>query len=228
MMIKKNKDSTPRRSFLTGMGVAAAGVVAGTGPAHAQESGFQPARHDSDAWMGELPGKHRVWIDTSYGLGGMEALHYSNNILTANVNVNGGTDDDYALVLCWRHYATALGYMDPAWEKYGEFFSAAMHLNDPQTGKAFTVNPANITGRADLDNGGDTIDKMLGRGVKFALCNAATVWYAGYIAGETGGNAKEIYKEFVDLAVPDSRFIAAGVFGTTRAQEYGYSLLYAG
>ena len=227
-MMKNKKDFNVRRSLLAGMGVAAAGVVAGGGSANAQTTGFQPLRHDSDAWMGEMPGQHRVWIDTSYGLGGMEALHYSNNILNANVNVDGGSDEDYALVLCWRHYATALGYKDPAWDKYGEFLSGAMGLKDPQTGKAFTVNPANLADRMDLDNGGDTISKMLERGVTFALCNAATRWYAGYIAGETGGNADEIYKEFVELAIPGSRFIAAGVFGTTRAQEYGYSLLYAG
>ena len=80
----------------------------------------------------------------------------------------------------------------------------------------------------DLDNGGDTVDKMLGRGVKIALCNAATRWYAGYTASETGGKADEVYKELVAAAVPNSRFVAAGVFATTRAQEYGYSLLYAG
>lgn len=227
-MIKKSKEFTVRRSLLAGMGVAAAGVVAGTERANAQSSGFQPARHDSDAWMGEMPGQHRVWIDTSYGLGGMEALHYSNNILNANVNVDDARDEDYALVICWRHYATALGYEDPVWTKYGEYFSGAMGLADPQTGKAFTVNPAKLENRMDLDNGGDTIEKMRRRGVKFALCNAATRWYSRYIAGETGGNADDIYEEFVDAAIAESRFIAAGVFGTTRAQEYGYSLLYAG
>jgi hypothetical protein len=80
----------------------------------------------------------------------------------------------------------------------------------------------------NLDHGGDTLDKMCGRGVKIALCNAATRWYSRFIAGEISGNADKIYKEFVDAAVPDSRFVAAGVFATTRAQEYGYSLLYAG
>ena len=80
----------------------------------------------------------------------------------------------------------------------------------------------------DLDNGGDTIAKMRGRKVTFALCNAATRWYAGYIAGETEGNRAEIYDALVESAIPDSRFVHAGVFATTRAQEYGYSLLYAG
>jgi hypothetical protein len=157
----------------------------------------------------------------------MEALHYANNILNANDNVDGGDDADYAMVICWRHYTTALGFEDSMWEKYGEYFSAAMNLRNPETGEAFSVNPANIPSM-NLDHGGDTLDKMRGRGVKIALCNAATRWYSRFIAGEISGNADKIYKEFVDAAVPDSRFVAAGVFATTRAQEYGYSLLYAG
>lgn len=227
-MKKRSADFAARRSLLAGMGVAAAGAVAGAGTANAQAGGFQPRREASDAWMDALSGHHRVWIDTSYGLGGMEALHYANNILTANDRVDGGKDADYALVICWRHYATPLGYKDPAWEKYGEIFSAVMGIKDPQTGEAFKVNPAMLKGRMDLDNGGDDIGKMVGRGVQFALCNAATRWYSSYIAGETDGDAGDIYDLFVEQAIPNSRFIDAGVFGTTRAQEYGYSLLYAG
>lgn len=227
-MTNRNDQFRARRSLLAGMGVAAAGVVAGGSAASAQEGRFQPTRQTSDAWMDEMAGGHRVWIDTSYGLGGMEALHYANNILTAHANVDKGKDSDYAMIICWRHYATALGFTDPMWEKYGSYFSAAMQLMNPQTGRPFTENPANIPDRVDLDNGGDTIDKMRGRGVKIALCNAATRWYSRVIAGETGGDAEEIYEEFVNSNVPDSRFVAAGVFATTRAQEYGYSLLYAG
>ena len=143
-MTDRKNDLMGRRSVLTGIGVAAAGVAAGAGTANAQGNGFQPARHDSDEWMDELPGKHRVWIDTSYGLGGMEALHYANNILNANASVDEGDDADYALVVCLRHYATALGYEDRVWKKYGEVFSSAMGLKDPQSGEAFTLNPANI------------------------------------------------------------------------------------
>jgi len=226
-MKTENDKLTQRRSLLTGMGVAVAGVVAGATTANAQ-SGFQPARHSKDQWMDELPGTHRAWIDTSYATGGMEALHYANNILNSNINADGGEDADYAMVICWRHYATPFAYGDEAWSKYGEQFCAVMGLTDPQTGKAYNVNPANIPDRMDLDNGGNTIDKTLARGVQVAICNAATQWYAGFIADATGGNADDIYKEFVDAAIPNSRFIFAGVFATTRAQEYGYSLLYAG
>ena len=134
-MTNRNDQFRARRSLLAGMGVAAAGVVAGGSAASAQEGRFQPTRQTSDAWMDEMAGGHRVWIDTSYGLGGMEALHYANNILTSHANVDKGKDSDYAMIICWRHYATALGFTDPMWEKYGSYFSAAMQLMNPQTGR---------------------------------------------------------------------------------------------
>ncbi len=216
-----------RRSLLTGMGAAAVGVVAAA-TANAQGSDVRKARHEKDRWLAELPGEHRVFIDTSYATGGMEALHYANNILTSNRNDYGGSDSDYAMVICWRHYAAPYGYKDETWARYGEIFSAVMGLEDPQTGKPYHVNPANIAGREDLDNGGDTIDKTLARGVRIAICNAATRWYAGYVADQVDGDAEAIYKSFVDSAVPNSHFVGAGVMATTRAQEYGFSLLSAG
>ena len=78
-----------------------------------------------------------------------------------------------------------------------------MQLNDYRTGKPFAVNPANIDS-GDLDHGGDTHEKMRGRGVKIALCNAATRWYSRVVAAETGGKADDIYQEFVANAVPDA------------------------
>lgn len=217
----------PRRKLLTGMGVAAAGVVAGATTAHAQ-SGFQPARHSEDQWMDDLPGTHRAWIDTSSGLSGMQAPHFTNNILSSNVSAYGGKDSDYAIVICLRSYATALAYSDEMWSKYGEYFGSATQLMDPITGKAFRANPANMADRTDLDHGGDTIDKAVSRGAQIAICDAATRWYSGFIAKTIKENKEEIYKEFVDSAIPDSRFVSAGVIATTHAQEYGYSLLYAG
>ena len=227
VMKDQNDKLMQRRKLLTGMGVAAAGVVAGSTTANAQ-SGFKPARHSEDQWMDDLPGTHRAWIDTSSGLSGMQAPHFARNILSSNVNAYGGDDSDYAIVICFRSYATPLAYSDEMWLKYGEYFGSPMQLMDPKTGDAFRANPANMADRVDLDHGGDTVDKVTARGAQFAICNAATRWYSGYIAEATGKNAEEIYKEFVDSAIPNSRFVAAGVMATTRAQEYGYSLLYAG
>lgn len=227
-MNKKNQDFRTRRSLLAGMGVAAAGAVAGSASANAQGREFSPARHKEDAWLDELPGTHRTLIDTSYTKGAFEALLYANNILNAHASAYNGKDSDYALVICWRHYATPLAYGDDVWAKYGETFGAIMELTDTTTGKAFTANPANLKDRPDLPNQGSTIDATLARGVRVAICNHATHVFASVMSGMVNVPEEKLYEEFVASAVPNSRFVSAGVMATTRAQEYGYSWLFAG
>ena len=225
----EQKLTVGRRSLLTGMGAAAAGALTpGATGAQRRNSGFRPARHDGDAWLDELPGQHRVLIDTSYALGGAEALLYANNILNAHADAYDGKDEDYAIVICWRHHATPFAWDDAAWEKYGELLSRMMEISDEQAGRHFEANPMNLPGRPDLLNGTDTIDKTTARGVRIAICNHATQEIAKGVAAMTGGSVDEIYSDFVAAAVPESRFVPAGVLATTRAQEYGYSLLFSG
>jgi hypothetical protein len=50
---------------------------------------------------------------------------------------------------------------------------------------------------------------------------------AGMIARSTSVSSDDVYQELVDNAVPNSHFVAAGVLAATRAQEYGYSFMYA-
>jgi hypothetical protein len=40
--------------------------------------------------------------------------------------------------------------------------------------------------------------------------------------------ADAMVKEFTARALPNSHFVAAGVVGINRAQEHGYTLIYAG
>ena len=227
-MQNKNMDFNVRRSLLTGMGTAAAGAVALSSRANAQGRGFAPERHAEDAWFDELPGKHRLLIDTSYNMGGFEALLYANNILNAHADAYHGKDSDYAIVICWRHYATPLAYGDDVWAKYGETFGKIMNLTDASTGKAFSANPANLKDRMDLPNQGSTIDSTLARGVHVAICDHATHVFASVMSGMVNVPQEKLYAEFVATAVPNSRFVSAGVMATTRAQEYGYSFLFAG
>ena len=62
-MSEEKSDFMARRSVLTGMGVAAAGVVAGASTAAAQGKQFEAERHESDAWMDEMPGGHSIVAD---------------------------------------------------------------------------------------------------------------------------------------------------------------------
>lgn len=228
-MKKHENDAIQRRALMTGMGAAAlAGLAAGVSvPAQAQQrgAGFQPARHDEDAWF-DAPGTtHRVFIDTSTPLGGQDALRYAMNIMNAHINAYGGADPDYSMVVCYRHASTPFGYNDAMWEKYGEILNQRMGLVDPDTNETPKRNILNVA-RGPFSAA--TIDAMVGRGVRFAICATATRGMAGAIAAATGQEADKVFEELTNNGIPNGRFVSAGVMGMTRAQEYGYSLLYAG
>jgi hypothetical protein len=219
-----------RRSLLTGMGVAAAGlaVVAATADAEESSAGFHPARHDGDAWMDELSGNHRVFIDSATALGGAEALLFANNILNAHTSAYDGKESDYAMIVCLRHFSTVFAFSDEVWKKYGEDFNSVVQFPDPLSGNAPDVNLMQATDRPMLPNMEITIDSLVPRGIRFAICNNATHWFSNFLASAGHGDANDIYNELVASAIPNSRFVSAGVMAVTRSQEYGYSLLYAG
>lgn len=219
-MKDEKHDGGGRRALLTGMGVSAiAGLVASGAAAQAPDraAGFKPARHSKDAWMEALGGSHRVFVDSSTMPGGANAMRYAHNIITSHVEEYEGDTSDYAMIVCFRHASTPLAFDDAIWEKYGALF-------DRGADTAPTSNPMNTASRA---NGQTTISMLGAIGVKFVICNRATRVYAGMLASATGNSPEAVYEELVAGAIPDSRFVPAGVLAATRSQEYGYSLLYA-
>ncbi len=217
-----------RRSVLTGLGLATAGMAVTTAAANEAESGFKPERYDQDAWMGELPGKHRVFMDSSSPAGGAVALLYANNILNAHASAYDGQDSDYALIVCLRNYSTVLAFGDSVWEKYGEGIHKIVDFADPETGEAPTTNLVLSKARRGVPNGGNTIEMSVARGIRFAVCdNAASVISRG-LSSMGFGDAENIYEDFKASVVPNSRFVSAGVVAATRAQEYDYTFMYAG
>lgn len=223
------KQSRNRRAMLSVMGTAAAGVAMATVSPSAQVAGnvapaggaaqtpaFAPARHSEDAWLNALPGKHRVIIDAAPVAGGSEAVLYAGNLFTANKSGYALDDKDVATVVCFRHSATIFGYNDAMWAKYGKAIADTSKYENPRAGEAFTANPLR------------QIDALSKRGVHFAVCGLATRRIANLVATAVGGKADEIFEELKNNLIPNGHMAAAGVVATTRAQEYGYSLLIAG
>jgi len=228
-MQKQIDNQTTRRSMLLGLGAAVAGAaVIATPKASAQDSGFQPPRHDVDAWFDTLPGDHRVFIDTATGRGGAESLLYASNLHNARQSAYAGDPADFAMVICLRHFSTPFAFNDAMWEKYGNVFHGTTQISDPNSNAAPTSNLmlSENYGLA-LPNLGSTINAVLELGVQFAICDAATQFLATQLAQATSGDFNQIYSELQANAIP-GRFVSAGVMALTRAQEYGYSLLYAG
>lgn len=219
-MKNKDLDTVGRRSMMSGIGIAALAGVAISGcsstvSAQSQSNQFEPKRHALDSWMAEIPGSHRVFIDTSDAAGGANALRYGSNIINAQVNDYGGSDEDMAMIICYRHASTPFAFNDAMWEKYGSGF-VNLTQQRGQDGEAPTSNTLtrSIQGLAD-------------RGVHYAICNAATQLTASMAARQAGLTTEEVYAELIANAIPNAHFVPAGVMAVTRAQEYGYSLLYS-
>lgn len=229
-MDNENGTRNDRRNLLTGFGLAAAGAAAGFGSGAVAQDHAAPGeirRYPLDAWLDRPEVHHRVFIDSSRPLGAIEGLQYANNMLSAHVNAYGGEESDFAIAVCFRRFSTPLGWGDGPWQKYGKILDRVLQYPDPATNEAFTANPG-LMDRTDLPNRGNTITSLGERGVRFAVCDAATRTISGILARTTGGDAGEIYDELVASLIPNARFVPAGVLTATRAQEYGYRLLSTG
>ena len=101
-----------------------------------------------------------------------------------------------------------------------------LEFTDPKTKQAPSTNLLNsgAYGMA-LSNLGNTVDSVVRRGTRFAVCDMATHFFAAELANATKGNADVVYKELVANTIPNSHMVAAGVVAVNRAQEYGFTLL---
>jgi hypothetical protein len=221
---------SPRRAFLTGLGATVATVGAASAGLKAQAQGgrFQAARHTQDNWMDTLPGRHRIIIDGVTANGAGEAALFANNLFEANKSGYSIAERDVAIIVCMRHFATPFAFNDMIWAKYGKAMSGPIQFTDPKTKQAPSTNLYNAAdyGMA-LPNLGNTLDSLIRRGAHFAVCDMATHFFATQLAGPNG-NADAIYKELTANTIANSHFVAAGVVAVNRAQERGYTLIYAG
>ena len=233
-----------RRSIVTGLGVAAFGAglascatagekpqaaaapaMAAAAPAPAR---WQPAYEPEDDWM-DLPGRHRFVFDADSPKGAGEALFFANNYIVANRDGYKLAPSDLATIVVLRHFATPFGYNDAMWAKYGAQAAKLLKYKDPKTKKAAMRNT--LMEAPDAKTPADeqvSIPIMVGKNVHFAICGAATKFFAGYLAKKTGGTADDIYAELAANLVPNSHMVAAGVVAINRAQERGYAFAYVG
>jgi len=204
-----------RRAIISGLGMAATTVTLGTRGVQAQGAStpFTPARHEPDAWMGAMPGKHRVVLDVVSPEGMPDGIRFAGNLFNGNKSGYGVEEAEMALVMVIRHSATAYGFNDAIWAKYGKSL-------DSKTTPTPAANPYNSGERMQLS-------ALAKRGVQFMICGTASRGLAGRIAGQ-GGDTDAVLKEMSANLIPNARIVSAGVVGVTHAQEYGFTLLYVG
>ena len=68
---------------------------------------WQAARHEEDAWLDQIPGKHRLVFDTTTPDGANWAATFANNYYTANGSGYGLKDADLAVIIVRDHCPAA-------------------------------------------------------------------------------------------------------------------------
>ena len=202
----KQSPSPERRSFLTRLNAGAASLAAlamgGVAMAQVKSSPaarWEPARHDKDDWMDQIPGKHRLVFDTTTLDGFRDALLFASNFMLANRNDYGLQNKDLAVIVVARHISTAYGFNNDMWAKYGASLAGQPPSADAQAKEPPKANPTAAT-LASLSN----------QGVQFAVCSMATRRLAGMIARATGGNADAINSELIANLVSNARMVSGG------------------
>jgi hypothetical protein len=214
-------DARARRSFLsrfgTGMAAVGAALAGGTSAVQAQGAGaFQPTRHDEDNWL-DLPGKHRFIFDTITPVTLTRATAFGNNYLAASTSSYGLTDADTAMVIIVRFQSAPMGYDNSMWAKYGAGLADAAGIADASK-PAPTTNPQLLA-----PAGATTLDALLKRGVRLAVCALATRVAANAVVAKHGGNAADIVRELSEHLVTNGRMVPSGIVTFSRAQERGFA-----
>ena len=216
-MTKQSPASEERRSFLTlfHAGAAAIAALAVGRVANAQEKStpFQHASHAQDDWMDQIPGKHRLVVDTTSPEGFRDGLLHVSNFMTANRTDYSLQNQDLAVIVVARHFSSGYGFNNEMWAKYGATLSGQTPPADAQPKDPPKTNP-NAASLAALST----------QGVQFAVCSMSTRRLAGMIARATGATSEAVLAELGANLVKNARLVPAGIVAVNRAQERGYTL----
>ena len=219
-MSKHTPSPAERRSFLTLIqtGAAAIATLAASRVARAQEKAPAPAPfvhalHPQDEWMEQIPGKHRMVIDTTTPDGFKDGLQGASNFMTANRTGYGLQNSDLAVIVVARHLSAGYGFNSDMWAKYGSALSGATPAADAPAKEAPKANPSAAS-----------LATLSGQGVYFAVCGLSARRMAGTIARSTGGTADDVLAELTANLVKNARLVPAGIVAVNRAQERGYTL----
>lgn len=216
--------TVPRRSFLARLAAGGAALGAAFGgvaalPANAEAA----AKPDAlDAWFQSMKGANKAIYDCTSPGSAPEGTFFAHNLLTFSHRKLGTKDDDFSVVVCYRHFATPFGYNDAMWAKYPQM-AEMLKIDDVGTKKRAVRNwllHEKVEGQANITT-------VREHGVQFAVCGAATEFIANALAGASG-DAKAIEAELGANLVPGGRIVAAGVVAVQRAQKNGFAYTYAG
>jgi hypothetical protein len=221
-----------RRLFLSAAALTSAGLAL---PTSAATQAVPPKgdgkrdipRYPQDAWLDQIPGKHRLFIDATDAEGAGNALGYAWNFMRTSTTGYQEKDEDQAIVICLRHNATEFAFSNEVWARYDVL--RKQKYTSPETDKK--VKGGNIfrpgSSKPKSMEGGFNWDDMAKRGVHYAICNAATRGLAREIVGEQADKEamQKVVDELVASAPANAHFMASGIVAAQRAGEYGYTVI---
>ena len=218
-----------RRRFLARVGVSAGAVgatMAGAPAmsADAADAPWQAARYTQDDWYDKIPGVHRFLFDSASAEGMGWALQFASNYYTANQQAYGLKDSDLAVIIVARHKATSFAYNDSIWAKYGKAISEQAEYLDPKTKEPPKINiygPVGETAQAGK------MDALIKKGTQFAVCGMSSRGIATRIAKAYNLDVDAVFKEISANLIGNSHLVSAGILAVNRAQERGYSFIFA-
>ncbi len=221
------KPSKPRRWFLGGAAATAAafGFVKVASNASAARPASNGAGTDFQKWLDGIKGQYRQMYDMPEPNNGF-GLIWSHVYLLTGAQGYGVSESELGVVVVLRHTAIPIAFNDAAWAKYslGEFFK----INYPATKAAATRNPfANIR-PGDLPVAEAALDKLVARGVMFAVCNTAITVRSGIVAKQMGLRAEDVKKDWIESVLPGVQVVPSGVVAVNGAQARGCSYCFAG
>lgn len=223
-----------RRSFIAAATLSATGLslphdAEAQVAAQATDGKRDIPRYPQDAWLDQLPGKHRLFLDATNAEGAGGALGFGWNFMRTSISGYKLKDEDQAVVICLRHSATEFIFSNEIWSKYEVLRKEKyMHPETEKKVKGGNVFRPGSTNPKSME-GGFNWDDMARRGVHFAICGAATRGLAGQIAGAKADreSVQKIVDELMASAPANTHFMASGILAAQRAGEYGYTVVKA-
>ena len=217
----------PRRSFLTRLAVGSAALAAacrGSETAPSADGVAASPGDELDAWFRAMKGANKAIFDCVGAASAPDGVLFARNLIKFSADKLGTTDTDMGVVVSFRHFATAFGYNDDMWAKYQPLVEM-LQIDDPATKKRAARNW--LLHDLVFGEAGANLPGLREHGVNFAVCGAATEFFAKQLAGPKG-DAGKIEAELAANLIPGAKMMPAGVVGVQRAQKAGFAYTYAG
>ena len=220
---------THRRGFLGSVAATAAALGLGelvprslAGQAYGTQAGGDAAYA---AWLNGIKGKHRQVYDAVEPNDGF-SLIWAHVFLLTGAPAYGVTESDMGAVVVLRHSAIPLAFNDAMWAKYkfGEFYK----INDKSTNAPAARNVFANLKPGDMPLPEAALEKLVARGVNFAVCNMAITVYSGIFAQQMGLQADAVKQDWIANRLPGITVVPSGVVAVNGAQSKGCSYCYAG